>query len=167
MTDQQNVPTDFDQIMSSVADLNKQHITKLYVPSLNDEINFQPLTVKQQKRIISSSMDPKTENLAFSNTVNDIILENCLEKKDKLILTDKILLLLHLRSRSMGSRLVVNVDEEEYEVDLAKHIEDVIEVAKTHNKHMFEVSVESLKIFGGTPTLSVDTEYNKEFTKTV
>ena len=88
MSEEPPVQANFDQIMSSVADLNKQHITSLYVPSVNDYMNFKPMTVKQQKKIISSSMDTKIQNLTFSNTINDIILENCLESKSKIKLTD-------------------------------------------------------------------------------
>ena len=167
MSEEPPVQANFDQIMSSVADLNKQHITSLYVPSVNDYMNFKPMTVKQQKKIISSSMDTKIQNLTFSNTINDIILENCLESKSKIKLTDKILLLLQLRAKSQGDELIVTGESGQYTINLPKHIENIIKQSNNHQTHEFEIEVENLKVSGSTPNLTRDTHFNKQFTKTV
>ena len=57
------IKSDFKSILAGINELNKQQIQKVYIPSIGEEINFKPLTIKQQKHILSSGVDTNIENI--------------------------------------------------------------------------------------------------------
>lgn len=165
--DQQDVKkTSVADILASVGELNKKQITEIYVPSLKRELSFRPLTVKQQKSLLSSGVDVEVENLTFSNTINDIILENCLSNKNDIKLTDRAMIVYQLRCNYVNETLNFYDDDVEYTINLLKHVDSVknIEVSPPVT---FEVETNDLKITGEVPDLKRDTVYNRQFTKTI
>jgi hypothetical protein len=165
--DQQDVKkTSVADILASVSELNKKQITEIYVPSLKRELSFRPLTVKQQKSLLSSGVDVEVENLTFSNTINDIILENCLSNKDKIKLTDRAMIVYQLRCNCVNETLKFYDDDVEYTINLLQHVDDAkgIEVSPPTT---FSVESDDLKITGEVPDLKRDTMYNRQFTKTI
>lgn len=154
------------QILAGVSELNKQQITEVFVPSVGDVINFKPLTVKQQKQILSSSVDTEIENLSFSNTMNEIILENCLSSPGQLKTTDKPLILLQLRRKAVGNELTVPDGDELHIINIEDHVESV-KKSITENETTFNVEIEGVTITGSVPDLETDTKYNKQFTKKI
>lgn len=159
--------TSFKDILAGVSELNKQQLVEVFVPSLNTDVNFKPLTVKQQKQLLSSGVDTEIENLTFSNTTNSIIMENCLGSKDKITLIDKPLILLQLRKNSVGDTLKVADDNGDYVVDLNEHVQSVRGAVKSSPDLTFNVESDGVTITGVAPTLEIDTKYNKQFTKSV
>ena len=61
---QQNVEAKagFKEILSSIDDLNRKNLVSVYIPTFNESVMFKPLTVKQQKMILSSGVDMEVEN---------------------------------------------------------------------------------------------------------
>ena len=55
--------------------LNEDKV-KIYVPSIKKSIETTPLTLKQQKDLISSALDGLRGALNFNKTLNDIIIKN-------------------------------------------------------------------------------------------
>jgi hypothetical protein len=159
------VKANFKDILKSVTELNKQHIQSVYVPSVNDVINFKPLTVKQQKGILSSGVDMDVENLTFSNTINNIINDNCLQGKQHIRITDRPAIVLQLRQKALGNELKFNVDGKDYTVDIAERITLVKD--NPPKESTFEITVENLKITGCVPDLKKDLKYNAQFTNTI
>lgn len=159
------VKADFKDILKSVTELNKQQIQSIYVPSVDDTINFKPLTVKQQKGILSSGVDMEVENLAFSNTVNSIISENCLQGKQLIRITDRPAIVLQLRQKALGNTLKFTSDGKEYTVDIDERVSLLKE--NPPKQTTFEVTIENLKIRGAIPDLKKDSKYNAQFTNTV
>lgn len=157
---------DFNDILASVNELNKQQIQQVYIPSIDDELSFKPLTVKQQKQLLSSGVDIEIENLTFSNTVNQIISDNCLSRKEEIRLTDRSMIVYQLRSKTVGDVLKFTDDEIEYEINLAEHVNDIKQLA-LKPPTSFSVKTQELTINGQVPNLSRDTKYNKQFTTTM
>lgn len=159
--------SDYKQILASISELNKQQIVDIYIPSIDDTLSFKPLTVKQQKLILSSGVDTEIENLTFSNTMNSIILENCLASSDKIKTTDKPAILLQLRKKAVGNTLTVTAQDAEYKIDIDQHIESVMSLTNKDTKTTFKLDVEGVEIQGNIPDLKTDTKYNKQFTRKI
>mgnify|MGYP006878244191 CR=1 FL=1 len=166
---QQNVEAKagFKEILSSIDDLNRKNLVSVYIPTFNESVMFKPLTVKQQKMILSSGVDMEVENLSFNNTLNDIILENCLSGKDSIKTIDKPLIVLQLRQQTIGDKLVVEEDDKKYTIDLKDHIDTVKSTIPDEVEQKFSVNVGPVTITGEVPCLKADTKYNKQFTKSV
>lgn len=152
-----------NDILSSITELNKQNILSVYVPSLEAEINFKPLTVKQQKTILSTGVDTEIENLAFANAMNDIIMENCLSQKEALKITDKSAILLQLRQKAVGDKIKITEDDREYIISIADQIQKV--KSKKSPDKQFSIEDSGVKITGRVPGLRLDTKYNRQFTR--
>jgi hypothetical protein len=93
--------------------LNKD-VIKIYVPSIKKSIETTPLTLKQQKDLISSALDGLRGALNFSKTLNDIIIKNTGNKDLKIY--DKFPFIINLRKQSLGNKVkvdkkIVNLDD--------------------------------------------------------
>lgn len=163
----QTKKADFKQILAGVSELTKQQIIEVYVPSIDKEISFKPLNVKQQKSILMSGVDTEMENLSFSNTMNDIILENCLSSKKSLKIVDKALIMLQLRQKAVGDDLVLTQEDESYKLSISQHVEEIRSSVNGPCKTSFVLDTEGVRITGETPDLATDTHYNKQFTKRI
>lgn len=157
----------YKNILSSISDLQASDTVSVYVPSIGKEVTFNSLTVKQQKQLLQSSVDSEFENLSFLNTLNEIILVNCTDKRVKILVTDKALIALQLRANAIGSELIVTGDnDDKFTVDITTHVKHVI----SNNPGLVEVnSVEHgpITIACRVPDLATDVKYNKQFTKKV
>lgn len=156
----------FKEMLGTISKLNQQQIQDVYIPSFGSDVGFKPLSIKQQKQILSSGVDVDIESMSFANTMNDIIAENCTNKNVKIHSIDRPLILLQLRQKSVGNNLKITDDENEYNIDLESHIQDV----RNKNKQTevnFRVSSNGITIECQIPDLATDTKFNKQFTKTV
>ena len=161
------IKSDFKSILAGINELNKQQIQKVYIPSIGEEINFKPLTIKQQKHILSSGVDTNIENMSFSNTMNDIILENCLASKSKIKSIDKPLILLQLRQKAVDDIVKITNDDVEYTFSIQEKVDEIKKKFKEKIETSFEIQVSGVTIKGSAPNLTTDTKYNKQFTKSV
>ena len=161
-----NKKSNFNDILQGLSELNKQNIVKVYVPSIGGEVNFRPLTVKQQKQILSTGIDAELENLSFSNAMNDIIMENCLSDKQSIKIIDKPAILLQLRQKAVGDIVNIETEETEYKISISDQIDKVRGMKSTNNDD-FTVKSDGIEITGRTPNLKVDTIYNKQFTRKI
>ena len=154
----------YKDILKNIKELKSRDIVSVYLPTSGNTVDFTPLTVKQQKQILSSGVDTEVENLTFANITNDIIKENALSKSDILV-SDKPLILLQLRRHAVGNELVVEEGEEKYTIDLDTHISQCTRLG--HNETTFQFTHDVITVTGSIPDLSKDTIYNKQFTKNV
>ena len=156
----------YKDLLTGIQELNQQETTDVYVISAKQKVKFAPLSVKQQKNIMSSGIDTDIESLSFTNTLNDIILENITEKHIPVHVTDRSFILLQLRLNSVGSDLIVTEEEKDYSINLKKHITSCTTKLKSPPNPQFSVKVDSIEITCQVPALNVDTNINKQFTKT-
>lgn len=156
----------FKDLLSSIDALNESSATAVYVPSIKKEVQFSPMSVKQQKQILASGIDNEVENLSFMNALNDIIVSNCRDNKVKILTCDKPLIVLQLRRQAVGNTLKITENDQEYEIDLDEHIETCKNLSGV-NKKTFDLTHDTITISGCIPTLDTDTRYNKHFTQSV
>lgn len=157
----------YKNILASINELNNKDTVNVYVPSANKEIPFAPLAVKQQKLLLSSSVDTDFENLSFMNTINDIISTNC-KQPTSILTSDKPLIVLQLRRQAIGDKLTITNDDDgtEHKIDLNDHIARCRNLDSTPQNNL-EVEHDVIKISCAVPDLQTDTKYNKQFTKKV
>lgn len=157
----------YKNILSSINDLQASDTVSVYVPSAATEITFNSLTVKQQKLLLQSSVDTEFENLSFLNTLNEIILTNCTDKRVKILVTDKALIALQLRSNAIGSELTVDGEnDDKYKIDIDTHVKHVIS-NNPGSTDVVTVEHGPITITCRVPDLVTDVKYNKQFTKKV
>jgi hypothetical protein len=104
-------------ILSKLNDLNNLNLISVYVPSAKKEMDFKPLSVKQQKDLIKSGLDGALAGITISNIIGEIILDNSVEKYDFLV-TDKLPILLALRKQSFGNIFILKENDEEIQFNL-------------------------------------------------
>lgn len=156
----------FKNLLSSIDALNDKSSVNVYVPSIDKEIPFAPMSVKQQKDLMSSGVDTNVENLSFMNMINTIIKDNCKHPGVKVLLCDKPIVILQLRLNAVGSDLKIEHEQQTYSIDLKEHIDDILNRYKITSK-TFEVEHDTIKITGRIPDIDIDTKYNHVFTNTV
>ena len=154
----------YKDLLKNIKDLKARDRVSVYMPTSGNTEVFTPLTVKQQKDILSSGVDTEIENLTFANITNAIIKENQ-QSSQKILITDKPLILLQLRKHACGSELIVEEGDEKHIVNLDQHISQCKNI-KSY-KQEFEITHDVIKIQGQIPDLDKDTTFNKQFTKNV
>jgi len=120
---------------------------KVFLPSLKKTIEVTPLTLKQQKDLISSALDGVKGAFFFNKTLNDIIINN--SGNNDLKSYDKLPIIAHLRKHSLGNK--VKIDEKIIDLDVA------IKNFKTtplNIKDEHIVELKTLKVYLRVPTLS-------------
>jgi hypothetical protein len=93
------------QFIESIQELKPDNIKAAQI-SAGKHISCVPLTFKQQKDLISTVGDGTVGVLRFQKIVNDIIMEN--SGNDSLIMSDKLPILLKIRSGSIGN--IIKID---------------------------------------------------------
>lgn len=155
----------YKNLLASINELNDKDTLNVYVPSTGDDVQFSPLTVKQQKLLLSSSVDTDFENLSFMNAINDIIQANC-KQNIQILTTDKPLIVLQLRKHAIGNSIKIEDDGNIHEIDLEQHI-SACKLSDSTTPNNLEVNHDIIKITCTVPDISTDTKYNKQFTKKV
>ena len=104
-------------ILSKLRNVNSSNLISVYIPSAGKEMTFTPLSVKQQKDLIKSSMDGNLAGITFSNIINQIVLDNSTEKY-KFLVTDRYPILISLRKQSFGGEFTLKDEEKSTVFDL-------------------------------------------------
>ena len=132
-----------------------------YGPSAGATAKFHPLNIKQQKEIIKSAVDGLLASLTFSIATNDIIKANSAEPKDYLV-TDKPLILLNLRRKSVGDTVTLTKEVREFKTTITSIIANANIPTSFDHPPLTEGDISlTTKI----PTLSEDTKINLEVKK--
>ena len=76
---------------------------KVYVPSLKKAVVAKPITLKQQKDVISTTVNGVLGALQFTETLNNVILDNV--EGDNFYAFDRTPIILGLRSNSLGNKV--------------------------------------------------------------
>jgi hypothetical protein len=139
--------------------INKLNATsnriKMTLPSTGKTIEVKPLSLKQQKDIISCVGDGVAGLISFTRIINDVVTSNT-ELKD-LTQHDKLAIILKLRANSLGSKY-------KYKEDSI----DISEVVEKLQSHTFKASLsnelefEGITVQAEVPSLSWETEVTKK-----
>lgn len=104
-------------ILSKLKEINESNLVTVYVPSAKKSMSFKPLSVKQQKDLIKSGLDGTLSGISISNIINQIIIDNSVEKHNFLV-TDKYPVIIALRRQSFGNTFNLKQENEEIILDL-------------------------------------------------
>ena len=130
--------------ISKLTELKKNF--KIFIPSVNKNVNATQINLKQQKDIISTAVNGVVGALQFTKAVNDVITDNV--DGDSFYTFDRVPALLALRQQSLGSNIKDSKDN-------IVSIDDFISKAKDIPKFELkkEVSIDSIKVKLKLPTL--------------
>ena len=161
--------SDYSNILQDLKALNLEKAFPVFIPSQNREVQFTPLTVKQQKDIIKGALDAATSNVLFNSVTNDIIKSNSSEPIDYLIL-DKTSILVHFRLQALGDQIKLpdpDDDNVEYDVNLRDHANTF--PTMTLAPEVLQETIVYSNITGAlrTPPLSIDTKFNDDTKKSL
>lgn len=104
-------------ILNKLKNVNNSNLVSVYIPSAEKVMSFTPLSIKQQKDLIKSSMDGNLAGITFSNIINQIVLDNSVEKY-KFLVTDRYPVIVALRKQSFGGIFTFKDDEKSIDFDL-------------------------------------------------
>ena len=92
-------------LLSLLNDITETTSFDIFIPTLQREVTFKPLTTKQQKGFFTCIKDNIIYNTRFVMLTHNIIKENCKEPEILNLLTvlDKEVILLALRKNALGS----------------------------------------------------------------
>jgi hypothetical protein len=147
-----------NNILTKLKEINNSNLVSVYVPSAKKTMAFRPLSVKQQKDLIKSGLDGAMAGITISNIINDIVLENSVEKY-KFLVIDKFPIILALRKQAFGEIFVLKEEEKEtlYNIDsiLSKKLEYSLDLQTVISLGDADVSV-----YLDVVTLEDDTKIN-------
>jgi hypothetical protein len=119
---------------------------KIFVPSQKKQASAKPITLKQQKDIISTAVNGVQGSLQFLQTVNDVILENV--DGDNFFTIDRVPVILGLRVHCLGTDIRVDADTVG---SLEPSLQKIKDVPKF--KYTEEVSIDNIVVKIRIPTL--------------
>ena len=133
----------------------------LNMPSTDEEVKYRPFLVKEQKRMMMAEESKNTKEII--DAVNQLISDCTFNKIDtkKLAMFDAEYIFLQVRSKSVGSKVELNItcpDDKETKV---AHTVDLDEInVAMFDDHTNEVQLtENIKVFFRYPLLSTFTKY--------
>ena len=137
-----------NQVSSFISKLDKLNSKSLevFVPSKNKKVKVKPLTLKQQKDLISSVLDGVKGSLNFSQTLNNIITDN--SELTDLKIFDRIPFTIAMRIEALGNKY--NADDVKVELQA---VLDNIEKTKLQLKDKKTINYKNLTITLTVPTL--------------
>ena len=130
--------------ISKLTELKKNF--KIFIPSVNKEVNATQINLKQQKDIISTAVNGVVGALQFTKAVNDVIIDNV--DGENFYTFDRVPVLLALRQQSLGNKVK---DSEDNIVSVDDFVSKAKDVPKFELKK--EVSIDSIKVKLKIPTL--------------
>ena len=142
---------DISDFISKLDKLNDSGEVEVYIPSKNTTVPVKPFNLKQQKDIISSTLDGVKGSLDFTHTINTIILDN--SGITDLKTYDKIPFCVTMRVDALGTRF--NVDDTD--IDLQEVLNNISKVP-FDLKDEEVVKHENLKITLRVPTLEEESK---------
>ncbi len=120
--------------------------SQVYLPSLKKDIDVTSLTIKQQKDLISSSLDGLKGAINFSRTLNKVVLDST--NINNLKIYDRLPVIIGLRKDSLGGK-IKNGDER---IDLERIIANIKKIP-LEIKDESSVKYKNLKLNLKVPTL--------------
>lgn len=161
-----------EAVLQKILDLQTKNIS-IFVPSQNRNMEFKPLNIRQQKDIIKSSLDKNIPGISLNTVLNEIIVENCIEKNINFLVFDRLNIAFNLRKNIFGDKIKLTKineetgDDEETNIfgSLDKHLSSLNLVINTELVSRTVIADDVLKIEIKTPTLSIDNKANKEAQK--
>lgn len=140
----------FDTVFKDLENINKQSIVEAYVPSVGAFKKYKPISVLQQKKVISTINNSALDSVALINVLNSIIAENACEPCDANVL-DREFILMHMRADEETQN-----DAKSFEkIMQGKDVSSII-----HNAFNYQ---DAIKVEMHMPSLQRDSAFNAWF----
>lgn len=102
----------FNSVISQLKKINDEAVVSCYVPSVQRDVKFKPMTVAQQQQLIKGINSQSSDSLKINNAINDIIISNCLEEINfKIIDRESILLGYKLNDAAITASEKSNIEK--------------------------------------------------------
>jgi len=147
-----------NNILSKLKEINDSNLVSVYVPSVGKSVDFKPISVKQQKDLIKSGLDGTLSGITISNTINQIIIDNSVEKHP-FVVTDKYPIIIALRRQSFGSEVIVKQDGKQINFNLDRILVKKLQYSST-SQHAIELTGTELKAHLDLVSLEDDIKIN-------
>ena len=160
----QNVLKDLEQFYSD-------NPLKVWIPSLNEEHNFKPISVGQQKTLFDlETDDPDLEYFVNApKALNQLIGLTCMDESvyNSITVIDRPVILLQLKY-NVKNTIILTIDGEVYDIDLKVFVTGLKNKAKKPKKLKFKnmFSVGNVFVYVRPPNLASDELYNNYFLAT-
>ena len=104
--------SDISTFLDKLNALKKTDTIDIWIPSQDRSCKFTHITVNQQKELLKSSVEGAAGLVNFAKILNEIIIDNCLDKNVEINSIDKHPILIALRAASMGN--LITIEDKEY-----------------------------------------------------
>ncbi len=141
--------TNVKDFLKNIEELNKNKFETVRI-SGGDKISCSLLSFKQQKELLSSAVDGIVGVIKFQKILNDILLENT---ESNLSVSDKLPIILKLRSESIGNTVKVN--------DTDINLNKIIKKAESMKFTMEETITDSVELSLKIPSLQEENQVLK------
>lgn len=150
----------FDTIINTIKEVNKQWETTLYSFVQGEDVKMLPMTVGQQRKIITASYNSKAASAFTTDIIDEILLQN-VKSKTPLTVLDRPLMLLEMRKQIHGTTLEIQHEDETIQVDITKHIKHCRENLKLPELPLeFVVNDGNISVTCALPTIEHDRRVN-------
>jgi len=145
-------------VLDLLKELSVKNSVSIFIPSLNREVKFRPITGAQQKKIYDSGYDNIVFRTKFILATYDIIVENCLEPDitNELNVIDRLSILLAYRKALYGS-IIKNASGE---IDFTECLEKLNKAANRFSEQ--EIEYDNIKITAQIPKFIDQYKFEKE-----
>lgn len=113
----------FDSVFKDLENINEQSAVEAYVPSIGAFKKFKPISVLQQKKVISTINNSTLDSVALINALNEIIAENACEECNATVF-DREFILMHVRVEGDVQDKIKSVAQEMQGKDLSTIMND-------------------------------------------
>lgn len=144
-------------ILKELDSLSVEDSIEVFVPSLQQNVKFKKLTLKQQKDLLKTSIDENLVKLAFNILLNSIIAENIIDKVDvnSLYTLDRAAIAVSIRAKSLDSKYKAAEDKE---INLNELVNLYSTLSLDKAKLQQVTQDNNFTVLLGAPSLSVDKE---------
>ena len=155
-----------NEIINLVKEANKNSETKIFIPSLNEEIGVMPMTASHLQQIITTTVSGLFANNRFHELFYSILKEIFSDKADlvpSLTTLDKIAILYQVRK--INVRPFIEIPDSDGENPTTVQLDQLIEKVKNTNFNFSDVTVSSdnFHLTLNFPTLERESKFNQNF----
>jgi len=94
---------DYSSIIDAINKTNNSSFVDIYVPSIDKNVKFKPLTVQHQKKIITAALEATAVNAThYAILTSNLIKESCVEPDITFSSIDRLPVLVGLRVNTLG-----------------------------------------------------------------
>jgi hypothetical protein len=144
-------------ILKELDSLSIEDSIEIFVPSLQQNVKFKKLTLKQQKDLLKTSIDENLVKLAFNILLSSIIAENIIDKVDvnSLYTLDRAAIAVSIRAKSLDNKYRA-AEDKEINLNELVNLYSTLPLDKTKLQQVTQDN--NFTVLLGAPSLSVDKE---------